>query len=511
MRKNKIEGQKKSFSILTVDDDEVMTITLQSYFQSSGFQVDTENDPLRAIERVKEQNYDIMLLDFLMRPVCGDEVVSKIREFNKDLYIILLTGHKSMAPPIKTIRELDIQGYYEKSDRFDQLELLVESCVKSIRQMRTIKKYRDGLKQMLDSIPELYKYNSVDNIATAVLDNTLSILDCGSGCIYIEPKILLDQEQTAVADEESTQEVFVGRGDYVSQGDQCKARLAAMTESRDSSLNVDADFSGTSLLVDDKNKPFGLITADIDRDAWDGISQLFEVYANQAASAIGNVMLQSLITRKNSELAEAYSSLHGNYMEMIEAMRLLVDTKDIYTRGHSDRVAYYATLIAEAMGKDSKYLERVKVAGLFHDIGKIGTSDMILGKSSSLTDEEYDIIKKHPTAGAQILSSLSAFIDIAFIVECHHERIDGRGYPHGLLGEAIPEEARILCVADSFDAMTSDRQYRKAKPLAEAVSELEKGRGTQFDAAVVDAFLSVLGDYDHIKQQITWTYGEIGA
>ncbi|NLF79863.1 MAG: HD domain-containing protein, partial [Clostridia bacterium] len=111
--------------------------------------------------------------------------------------------------------------------------------------------------------------------------------------------------------------------------------------------------------------------------------------------------------------------------------------------------------------------------------------------------------------GRAILSSLSAFSEIAHIVECHHERIDGRGYPLGLVDKQIPEEARILCVADAFDAMTSNRKYRAARTLAEAISELKMGKGTQFDAQIVDAFLQVLNDYEHIKQKILWTYGDI--
>lgn len=509
MRKNRVEAEKNPFSILALDDDEVMTVTLQSYFQSSGFKVDIENDPNRAIEMVRENNYDILLLDFLMRPICGDEVVAKIRKFNKEIFIILLTGHKSIAPPIKTIRDLDIQGYYEKSDRFDQLELLVESCVKSIRQMRTIRKYRDGLKQMMDSIPELYNSLSVESIASAILDNTLSILECNNGCIYLQPKKLLSEEDLAANGIDLPQDVFIGRGKYVGCGQDSYERLKAICAT--DMPKLDEETSGTALLVSDKNQAFGLMTADIEKEAWDGISQLFALYANQAASAIGNVLFQSLISSKNSELAEAYSTLNAHYIEMIDAMRLMVDTKDIYTRGHSDRVAYFAVLIAEAMGRDSKYVERLKVAGLFHDIGKIGTSDMILGKCSSLTDDEYEVIKKHPAQGSTILSSLSAFSDIAKIVECHHERIDGRGYPNGLMEDEIPEGARILCVADAFDAMTSNRKYRSAKSLADAISELERGRGSQFDENIVDAFLVLLHDYEHIKQKINWTYANIGA
>lgn len=136
---------QNQISILTLDDDPIITDTIQAYFRRSGYHVDIENDPNAAIERVRNGKYDILLLDFLMTPICGDQVVEEIRKFNQDIYIILLTGHKSMAPPVKTIRQLDIQGYYEKDDRFDQLELLVESCVKSIRQMRTIREYQAEL------------------------------------------------------------------------------------------------------------------------------------------------------------------------------------------------------------------------------------------------------------------------------------------------------------------------------------------------------------------------------
>ena len=166
MRKNRIGKQERQqqYTILALDDDRIMTETLQSYFENSGFRVDIENDPYAAIERVRRGQYDILLLDFLMDPICGDEVVAQIRAFNQELFIILLTGHKSMAPPIRTIRELDIQGYYEKSDRFDQLELLVESCVKSIDQMRTIRKYRDGLQDILDSTPLLYQLQPLSSL-----------------------------------------------------------------------------------------------------------------------------------------------------------------------------------------------------------------------------------------------------------------------------------------------------------------------------------------------------------
>ena len=155
MRKSRAKTQNQ-FSILTVDDDAIMTSAVESYFNKAGYIVETENDPRVAIEKVRNGNFDILLLDFLMSPICGDKVVEEIRTFNKDIYIILLTGHKSMAPPIKTIRELDIQGYYEKGPRFDQLELLVESCTKSILQMRTIRGYQNELNAMYQNLKDSY-------------------------------------------------------------------------------------------------------------------------------------------------------------------------------------------------------------------------------------------------------------------------------------------------------------------------------------------------------------------
>ena len=225
MRKSKKLLTENQISILTLDDDPIITSTIKSYFNRSGYDVDVENDPIAAIERVRNSSYDILLLDFLMAPICGDKVVEEIRKFNKDIYIILLTGHKSMAPPIKTLRDLDIQGYFEKNEKFDQLELLVESCVKSILQMRVIRKYQQNLSK--------------------------------------------------------------------------------------------------------------------------------------------------------------------GYMQTIGMLTNIVETRDKDTKGHSERVSALAKAIAEELGMSEEEVEKIRIAGLFHDIGKIGVPDTILLKNGSLTKDEF--------------------------------------------------------------------------------------------------------------------------
>ena len=322
--------EKEDYKIIVVDDEpgiiDAITMFLNKYH------VYGYTNPLEAIEAVKKEHFDLMLLDFLMMPIHGDQVVGEIRKFNNTLYILLLTGHKDLAPPLETIKRLDIQGYCEKSSKFDQLLLLVESGIKSIAQMRLIKEM-------------------------------------------------------------------------------------------------------------------------------------------------------------NEQLVEANAQLKDAYYGTIESLRLAVDAKDSYTRGHSDRVSYYSVLIGKQLGLSEEDLDILKQGALFHDVGKIGIPDAILQKPGKLTDDEYDDIKNHPSIGAKILGPAKIFEPLIPMVLHHHERYDGRGYPGGLKGEEIPFMARIVCVADSFDAMTSDRAYRPRFTVVKAMEEMENCKGTQFDPELVDAFM----------------------
>ena len=272
MRKNLVNTENSKYKIIAVDDEIGILDSLKVFLGKSGYYIVGVTDPLKAIEMVKSQHFDLMLLDFIMTPIHGDHVVEEIRKFNKELYILLLTGHKDLAPPLETIKRLDIQGYCEKSDRFDQLDLLVESAIKSVKQMNIIK-----------------------------------------------------------------------------------------------DINV--------------------------------------------------------------QLQETYEKLEQSYIESIEVLKSTVEAKDMYTHGHSDRVSEYAVLIGEKLNLSSDDLKRLKIGGLFHDIGKIGVPDSILTKDGRLTTDEYSQIKNHPVIGAHIISTASIFSDIIPIVKHHHERYDGLGYP----------------------------------------------------------------------------------
>lgn len=191
------------------------------------------------------------------------------------------------------------------------------------------------------------------------------------------------------------------------------------------------------------------------------------------------------------ENANLYDNLRNWYLRTIDALAYAVEAKDRYTKGHSLRVSKYAAIIGESMGLPKDEIEKLKIAGILHDIGKIGISDKILTKPGKLTKEEYDKIKQHPSISRKILEPIGLSKDIIDGIEKHHERYDGKGYPFGLNDDNIPLIAAILCVADSFDAMTSDRSYRKGMPFDEAVNELLKYKGTQFNPRVVDSVMSI--------------------
>ena len=218
-------------------------------------------------------------------------------------------------------------------------------------------------------------------------------------------------------------------------------------------------------------------------------------------------------TREASLLTTAAAMLasHANNVSLLEERENLlvsvvrslvsaVDSRDPYTCGHSERVALYARRLAQEIGLDEDACEKIYLTGLLHDLGKIGISDSVLKKCGPLTEEEFDEIKRHPDLGWAILRELEQFYYVLPGVLHHHERYDGKGYPDNLRGEETPLEGRLLAVVDAFDAMTSDRPYRAGMPVEKALQILGDGAGTQWDAALIDAFLRIMPDINEIRR-----------
>jgi len=206
-------------------------------------------------------------------------------------------------------------------------------------------------------------------------------------------------------------------------------------------------------------------------------SKLCSSLANTMAMFLGNIML--------------YDDMQSMFMGTLHALTSSIDAKDRYTRGHSERVALMSRMLTEAAGFDSQTVERVYLAGLVHDVGKIGVPESVLTKPGPLSDEEFGLIKQHPEIGGHILEDIRQMEDLIPGVMYHHERFDGRGYPHGLSGRDIPLFGRLICLADSFDAMSSNRAYRKALDLPAVLGEIERCAGTQFDPDLAKVFVKL--------------------
>jgi HD-GYP domain-containing protein (c-di-GMP phosphodiesterase class II) len=207
-------------------------------------------------------------------------------------------------------------------------------------------------------------------------------------------------------------------------------------------------------------------------------ADLLSILAHEAGTAINNCRL--------------FEEMRGLYEGSIISLAAAIDAKDHYTHGHSNRVAAIALKISKILNLSDESIERIKLASMLHDIGKIGIPDKVLLKPGRLTEKEFEIIKKHSVYAVNILKHLPRLKDIVPIVYHEHERYDGKGYAEGLKGQAIPIESRIISVADAFEAMTSNRPYRKAMPKAEAIREIKRNSGKQFDPNVVKAFLKII-------------------
>lgn len=220
------------------------------------------------------------------------------------------------------------------------------------------------------------------------------------------------------------------------------------------------------------------------------------------------IELVALTNNLWSMVAEKTRENESLFLHVVECLADAIDAKDNYTKGHSGRVAAYSKEIARRYGYDEKQQEKIYMLGLLHDVGKIGVPDEVINKPGRLNDEEFACIKKHPAIGYKILSNIKEMPELSLGAKFHHERYDGNGYPEGISGEDIPEVARIIAVADAYDAMTSNRSYRNALPQEKVREEIKKGKGTQFDPQFADIMLEIIDDGMLDDEMLDYIYNE---
>ena len=258
-------------------------------------------------------------------------------------------------------------------------------------------------------------------------------------------------------------------------------------------LKADPVYRGVPVVFLTGDEDVRTETAGLQAGAADFIRKPFA--AEVLIKRVGNIIELSRLHRDMArEIKAKTEKLSRAYMQIVQALAASVDAKDKYTHGHSSRVAAYSREIARRAGFSQEEQDDIYMMGLLHDVGKIGVQDAIINKTGRLTDEEYAAIRTHPAVGADILKKITDLPVLLVGARWHHERFDGRGYPDGLAGEAIPEVARVIAVADTYDAMTSNRSYRGVMPQAQARSEIARCRGTQFDPRFADIMLQMIDE-----------------
>jgi len=511
-------GRKKR--ILVADDDPRVVELLQITLSGSGYEVLCALDGKEALEVALTKKPDLVILDVRMPESDGYEVCELLKNGDEQPCppVILISGRADASSRLQgllrgaddfLIKPFSPRELLNKIERvlkgFEDSRSLSDVSVKLEQQIkrgeRELERVNNELKRLLytkDTLISLSQQLNSSLRLETLLDTFLLIvvgqLRVESACFLLarnwDSKVLVPSASKGVKRElvEGLRFPFDSAfcsilasherpidvdelESYPEVGEQAKA-VAAAGFILCHSIHVKGRFIGV-LLLGERVHGNGFTHLDM---------EMLTSLSSSAGVAIENARL--------------YNELQETYLATIKAFVNTIEAKDPYTRGHTERVAEYATAIAEGMGLPPEEVETIRFGATLHDIGKLGVYEQILWKPTTLDEEEWRIVKSHPETGASILSGIKFLEEAIDIVRHHHERLDGRGYPDGLKGDELSLKARIACVADSFDAMISDRPYRDGLPIKEALIQMEQKSGTQFDPEITKTFVRLVRQGD---------------
>lgn len=483
---------KTSWTILVVDDEEhihELTNILLENFRFEGMPLNILN--ARSGEEAKQvianrSDIALVLLDVVMETDdAGLNVARYAREELKNRYtrIVLRTGQPGHAPEASVIRDYDIDDYKDKTELTDiKLYTLIYSCLRSYRDICALDSSRRGLEKIIKSSMEIFQSDTMFQFATAMLSQITNILTLDKSAIYC----------TSVKDQ-SAFKVLAATGDMTSllgEDDLDKIPEAVRTAFNKAlikkhSIHLPGAFIGYYETAHG-NESLLYITHDSKLSMLD--KQLLEIYSANIAIGYENLLMQEEVLNTQKEVV---------YM-LSEA----VEERSKETGAHVKRIAHLCHIIALKYGMDEKDAELIKLATPLHDVGKVGIPDAILNKPGKHNAEEWETMKSHAKIGQDMLkkSDRKTLQFAATIAGQHHERWDGTGYPEGLKGEEINIAARICTLADVFDALGSDRCYKKAWPDNEIIAYIKSENGKQFDPQLVDIFLQNYDDIASVRK-----------
>jgi len=471
--------------ILVVDDEANIRLLCNEILTRHDFIPTCVDSPSRALQVVEEETFDLLMTDISMPEMDGLQLLQSIREFQEDLPAIVITGHGRLDQAIHSLH-LGAQAFIVKP--FTQQELL-----QTIQE--TLEKNR------------LIKENLRLKLLMPLFEISQNLL------LEVNPNALFEQIVHVASKETKSDQAILILRDDLSGALEMKAAFPPLSESND----------GVELFKRIGQKTIEAMEAMIHVEGGNSYPEYTELLQKRGFSSFVSIPLSyqgkvpavlSLFKRTGGvphnqsdielisilsgqaviaiENAKLFDQLERSHFESMKALAQAIEAKDLYTRGHCDRMVQYALAIADRLGLSAEEKKHLGYGAALHDIGKIGIHELILNKSGKLTDKEYEIMKDHPMLGAEIIKGVDFLNPVVPMIYYHQERYDGKGYPEGLSGEEIPIGARIIAILDTFDAMTSDRPYRKALPMEVAFAELRRCTGTQFDPKIVETLIQII-------------------
>ncbi len=473
------------FHVLVVDDEPVLRDICREALSDAGYSVAVAENGGEALAKLGRSGCDLVISDLRMPEMSGQDLLGHIRRRKLDVDFLVMTGCGTTEDAVEVMKG-GAADYLAKP--FDIKSMLFR--VRSILERRRLRQEQEKLSGVVRMLNLSKGLNArldhaavVDEFLVHLRENFMPAAVC---------LLLPDMReqgasllQGAVLDGDQMLRVFVTRlcETIMARG---RSYLLDQFTLKDSSFNAAVfprgfPYSVMAAPLELPQKRIGVVALVRDEDETPYTAQdlqLLGLFASHTASALQNAYL--------------YSRLRIMNRDVIRSFAQAVEAKDRYTRGHSERVAGYACRLGRALGLTAKEIDQLHVAGMLHDIGKIGVPDHILNKPGALTEEEFSIMRQHSFMGREILGQVGAMRDVATLIYHHHERMDGRGYPEGLRGADVPFLARIIGLVDSYEAMTSSRAYRRALELDRVFANLEQGAGSQWDRDLTLAWLEIV-------------------
>ncbi len=502
-------------TVLFVDDEESILDIARTYFGGRGYQVLTASNGREAVKVLWNNRIDCCFTDINMPEMDGLELAEYVRKHDNTVPVVVMTGYPSLDNTIQTLKN-GVVDFLIKPINLRQMEICVQRVLRERKlfiENILLSKELEGKARLEKLNKELVVKNEELNVINRIMsdfsglhessdvfkqlvDSTVQLVHADVACFYL----LNESSDQAIpiafskskALPRSRRSQANARGHESDQlvplSDDPQIRTLVFEVVKDDQPLLMIENNGNGCLPADirsfmltplkiRNKLLGVLSASIcrgERRFCEKDLYYLSFTANKAASAMESLAL--------------YENIYNNLLATLYAFVKAIEARDPYTKQHSSRVTRLSLALAKAMNCSNEEQEILNVAGLLHDIGKIGIRDEILLKPGRLNAEEYDIIKQHPVIGAEIMDNLGLWHREKHIVRCHHERFDGKGYPDQIKGRNIPLLARILSIADVYDAIASDRAYRNRMAESKILDIIYGGAGSQFDPDIIAVF-----------------------